>query len=143
MLSRSTRTEWDAIISRVLREEIAFRQMIAEAVRAVVGGPEIQVRIPLSDCIESTFEAVRDDPAFEPLSQRDQGRLAARIFLCCVRKRSAIDLGLNEGIRNEADRGQVVIRHIREGLPNMGREFKEGFVEEVKASATPTHTETR
>lgn len=143
MLTQSTRTEWDATIGRVLREEIAFRQMIAEAVRAVVGGPEIPVRIPLSGCIKSIFGAVRDDPAFEPLSERDQGRLAARVVLCCVRERSVMDLRLNEGIRNETDRGQVVIRHIREGLPNMGREFKEGFVEEVKAIATPTHTETR
>lgn len=132
MLTESTRERWDATIDRVLHDDLEFHDKTSSLILAALGSTETPVPLPFAQCLRKTYTGVMNEPTFEPLDQRGQGLLMARILLRCLHHPRVPRPGPVHG--EQTNRAAGVIRAIRHNFPDHGPVFEHALVAEFIAA---------
>lgn len=124
----SEKTHWAEVINRVLRREIEFAQMIADAVGSVLSA---ESRPPhFGPILRATFETAVADPSLEHFDEASEGRFAAHVVLAWLHEWPAAKRGDREKC------AELAQRHISRCFADRSERFKDALTGELAALAT-------
>jgi len=124
----SERTRWAEVIARVLRSEIRFARLIADAVGSVLSAESCPPHF--GPILQATFETAVTDPSLERFDDASEGRFAAHVVLAWLHAWPAAK-------RGDRDRSAELAQcHISRCFADRSERFKDALAAELATLVT-------